>query len=363
MDFETETTTRPRKKRRFGGLVAVLLSVGVLVGVGAVVVNFIGGGVQQIMDRFTVDDYPGPGGPEVEITIPQGASGSDVARLLLEADVVESFDAVYQPMLDLDPTIYPGTYSFPSQIPGLRAVEILIEGDNRVYDQLRLREGLTIDQTIQEIETQLGISSSDILDALSDLESLGIDNPAETADGYLFPATYQFDPGADAEQVVQALLTRLDEELAKHGYTRSDAHELLTMASIIQLEARLEPDFYKVSAVFNNRLELEPPMALQSDATVNYGTGSETVTTTDDQRADSANPYNTYYYPGLPIGPIGNPGGLAIDAAVNPADGDWLYFVTVNLATGETLFNETFAAHDQDVDKFRQYCRDNPGAC
>lgn len=360
MDFESEELAPRRRKRRGGGLIVVLVSLGILVGAAALVVNFIGGGIQQFMDRFSVDDYPGPGGPAVEITIPAGATGSDVARLLVEADVVESFDAVYQPMLDLDPTIFPGTYSFPSQIPGIRAVEILIEGDNRVFDQLRLREGLTIDQTIEQIENQLGIPAAEMEDALSDLDALGISNPANSADGYLFPATYSFDPGVDADGVVATLLERLDEELAKHGYSREDAHELLTLASVIHLEARLEPDFYKVSTVFNNRLDIDMP--LQSDATVNYGTRGETVTTTDEQRADP-NPYNTYYYRGLPIGPIGNPGGLAIDAALNPVEGDWLYFVTVDLSTGETLFNETLAEHEVDVEKFRAYCRANPGTC
>lgn len=357
MDFETEAELRPRKKRRGGGLIAVFVSVAILVGAGALVVNFVGGGVQQIIDRFTVADYPGPGGPEVEITIPSGASGADVARLLLEADVVESFDAVYDPMLDLNPTIFPGTYSFPTQIPGLRAVEILIAGENRVYEELRLREGLTIDQTLEQIEVQLGISVEEMTEALSDLEELGISNPANSADGYLFPATYRLDPGTDADGLVQIILTRLDEELAKHDLTRSEAHDVLTLASIIQLEARLEPDFYKVSTVFNNRLDIDMP--LQSDATVNYGTQGEKVTTTDEQRADP-NPYNTYFYRGLPIGPIGNPGGLAIESALNPVDGDWLYFVSINLATGETVFSETLAEHERAVLDFQAWIRANP---
>ena len=360
MDFEDEIRRRPAKKRRVGGVVAILLSVGVLVGAGAVAVNFVGGGVQQILDRFTVADYPGPGGPEVEIIIPAGATGEDVARLLVEADVVQSFEAVYQPMLDLEPKIFPGTFTFPSQIPGIRAVEILLAGDNRVFEELRLREGLTITQTLEQIESQLDIPKADMLDALSDLEALGIDNPAQTAEGYLFPATYRLDPGVDADQLVQIMLSRLDEELAKHDYTRSDAHELLTLASMIQLEARLEPDFYKVSTVFNNRLEIDMP--LQSDATVNYGTSGETVTTTDEQRA-SDNPYNTYYYRGLPIGPIGSPGGLAIDAALNPVEGDWLYFVTIDLSNGETVFSETLAQHERAVLDFQAYCRANAGTC
>ena len=357
MDFDTEIEKRPRKKRRGGGLIAVVVSLSILVGAGVLVFNFVGGGIQQLVDRFTVADYPGPGGPEVEITIAEGSSGEDVARLLLEADVVQSFDAVYQPMLDLNPTIFPGTYAFPTQIPGLTAVEILIARENRVYEELRLREGLTISQTLNEIESQLGISAEDMLEALGDLESLGIANPADNADGYLFPATYQLDPGVDADQLVGIMLDRLDEELAKHGLNREQAHELLTLASIIQLEARLEPDFYKVSTVFNNRLDIDMP--LQSDATVNYGTQGEKVTTTDEQRADP-NPYNTYFYRGLPIGPIGNPGGLAIEAALNPVEGDWLYFVSVNLATGETVFSETLAQHERAVLDFQAWIRANP---
>lgn len=357
MDFETDELRRPRKKRRGGGIIAIAVSIVVLVGAGFAVVNFVGGGIQQIVDRFTVADYPGPGGPPVEIIIPEGASGEDVARLLVEADVVESFDAVYQPMLDLDPTIFPGTFSFPTQIPGLTAVELLIAGENRVFDELRLREGLTINQTLAAIDEQLGIPPEEMREALSDLEALGIANPADSAEGYLFPATYELDPGVNAQELVSVMLSRLDQELALHGLGRSDAHDLLTLASIIQLEARLEPDFYKVSTVFNNRLDIN--MALQSDATVNYGTKGEKVTTTDEQRADP-NPYNTYVYPGLPIGPIGNPGGLAIDAALNPVEGDYLYFVSVNLATGETVFSETLAQHENAVLDFQAWIRANP---
>ena len=361
MDFEPELTTqRPRKRRRFGGVLAVVLSLSVLVGAGFFVVNALGGGIQQLVDRFTVADYPGPGGDPVEVLIPEGATGEDVARLLVEADVVQSFDAVYQPMLDLEPTIFPGTFSFPTQIPGIRAVEIIIEGNNRVVDELRLREGLTVTQTLDEIESQVGITVSEMRAELDNLELLGIANDANSAEGYLFPATYQLDPGTDASELVQIMLRRLDQELSQYGLDRSQAHELLTLASIIQLEARQSQDFYKVSTVFNNRLEIDMP--LQSDATVNYANQSETVTTTDQERADD-NPYNTYFYRGLPIGPIGNPGSLAIESALNPVEGDWLYFVTVNLTTGETVFSETLRQHEIAVLDFQAFCRANPGRC
>ena len=119
------------------------------------------------------------------------------------------------------------------------------------------------------------------------------------------------------------------------------------MASIVQKEGGSTDDFYKVSRVFANRIA--DGMPLQSDATVAYGTGSKEVDTTDAQRNDESNKYNTYVIQGLPVGPISNPGDDAIKAALNPADGTWLYFVTVNLDTGLTCFSDTIDQHDAAV--------------
>jgi UPF0755 protein len=101
-------------------------------------------------------------------------------------------------------------------------------------------------------------------------------------------------------------------------------------------------------------------MHLQSDATVSYGSGGTTVTTTDAERADG-NLYNTYVHAGLPVGPIGAPGETAIDAALHPADGTWLYFCAINLKTGETVFSTTLAEHGRAVKKWQQWMRENPG--
>ena len=86
------------------------------------------------------------------------------------------------------------------------------------------------------------------------------------------------------------------------------------------------------------------------------------ITTSDSERAND-NPYNTYYHDGLPPGPVGNPGAAAIDAAKNPAEGPWLYFVTVDPHTGETVFTNTLEEHNKVVLQFQQWCRDNPGNC
>jgi UPF0755 protein len=150
----------------------------------------------------------------------------------------------------------------------------------------------------------------------------------------------------------------MKQELQHYGVSVGDAHKVLTLAALIQAEARLEPDFYKVSRVFLNRLE--KGMHLQSDATVSYGVNGKTVSTS---AADRGNPngYNTYLHEGLPIGPISAPGSVAIDAALHPADGKWLYFCAINLKTGETEFNETYAQHAVSVKKWRQWMLENPG--
>jgi len=125
---------------------------------------------------------------------------------------------------------------------------------------------------------------------------------------------------------------------------------------MIQREAGSNPDdFYKVSRVFQNRLD--DGWNLESDATVGYGADTlDTVFTTDEDRADASNPYNTYANPGLPIGPIGLPGDLAIDAALNPVEGPWFFFVTIDLATGETVFSETIDEHESAVELLREWC-------
>ena len=124
---------------------------------------------------------------------------------------------------------------------------------------------------------------------------------------------------------------------------------------MLEFEARLTEDYPKVARTIYNRLDAD--MALQSDATVAYANGlSGEVWTTADQRSVDS-PYNTYLHKGLPPGPIGNPGQRTIEAALNPADGDWLYWVVINLKTGKTVFSETLAEHNAATEKLREYCR------
>jgi UPF0755 protein len=144
-------------------------------------------------------------------------------------------------------------------------------------------------------------------------------------------------------------------------------HEILTTASIIEREARYEQDMQKVATVIENRMQpdnQETSGLLQMDSTAQYGYGEMhdgTVSSSAEALTDD-NPWNTYVHPGLPIGPIANPGQVAINAAMNPADGDWMYFVTVNLDTGETVFTTNLADHNAAVSQWQSWCVDNPDA-
>jgi UPF0755 protein len=347
-------STSPRKPRGWIiGAIASAVLLGLLAGGTFLAYDQIKGFIAQ----FQVEDYEGEGGPTTTIVIAAGDDGAAVARKLVEADVIKSFDAIYRDMLRADFTIYPGTYEFPTQIPGATALRLLIEGKNRVVLQVTIPEGMRIQQIKELLIADIGLTEADI-DAALESQMSRVSDKAPTLEGYLFPATYTFDPGVRAEGVIATMVDRMEAELASHNIELIDAHDLLSIAALIQAEGKIADDFFKISRVFANRLDLG--MALQSDPTVKYRYAGEQSNFTDGVR-DASNPFNTYIYPGVPVGPVGNPGSLAIEAALRPADGDWLFFVSINLKTGETVFSETLAEHEKAAELYRAWLRANPG--
>jgi UPF0755 protein len=155
------------------------------------------------------------------------------------------------------------------------------------------------------------------------------------------------------------MVDRTRESLTAAGVPAGDEQRVLTIASIIQREGRTD-DFAKVSRVIQNRLD--DGMMLQMDSTSQYGYGElhAGVVSTSTEAQNDDNPWNTYVHTGLPIGPIANPNDAAIEAAIHPADGPWLYFVTINLQTGETVFSTTYAEHQAAIDTWQEWCRANP---
>lgn len=333
-----------------------LVTVAALLLGGGIAVAISYDSIKNYLSRFVIEDYNQEAGPETTITIVEGDDGAAVAKKMVEADIVKSFDAVYREMLNADFTIYPGTYAFPTKLSGAQALRILIEGKNRVVNQVTIPEGMRIQQIVPLVSEALGIDEAELFDAL-DSQKNRIDDRAPTLEGYLFPATYTFDPNVDAKTVISTMVDRMEAELASFGRELKDSHDLLSLAALIQAEGKHKEDFFKISRVFANRLD--KGMLLQSDPTVKYRYQGEQSNFTDGVK-DASNPFNTYIYKGVPVGPVGNPGSLAIEAALRPADGNWLFFVAINLKTGETVFSETLAEHERAAELYRQWLRDNP---
>jgi UPF0755 protein len=349
----------PRKSRGRSIFASVAILVLVLSGSGVWLLwNEYG---TRVVDYFAADevvDFEGSGaGPTIDIFVAPGDIGEAVARKLADAGVTASFEAVYSILLSDTSVIFqPGTYRLLTGMSGQSAIAALQDPANRVQVQFTIPEGKTLEQAFEIMASASGLTVSDFQEASAEPGAYGIDSPTGTLEGYLFPATYTFEPGVSASEIVDRMVREMVARLESAGIASEDWHEVLTLAGLIQREARFEEDFYKVSRVFTNRLEIGMP--LQSDATVTYWTGLyDGAGTSDADRADDQNPYNTYVISGLPPGPISLPGEIAIAAAANPVDGPWLYFVSVDLRTGETVFSETYAEHNRARDQWLEWCR------
>lgn len=350
----------PRTRRRRWPWVLSILLVVLLAGTGGgawfVWANYEPQ-VRELLGWELPNDYEGTGnGTEVLVTIYSGEIGSDVADSLVEQGVTMTFEAFYDLLLaDSSISFIPGTYSLEEEMSAQSALDALLDPGNKIELSATVREGLRAGEVIEALSAGTGIPLGDYEAAIADTSLYGIPEVAPNIEGYLFPATYRFEPGMTAEDHVRTLVEEMFRRLDAAGVAEEDRHTVLTKASLIQREARLSEDFYRVSRVIENRLEDDS--LLQFDSATQYGTGDTGSVWSSGEALGADNPYNTYVNPGLPIGPIAAPGDVAIDAVLNPAEGDWFYFVTINLATGETKFSETLAQHEAGVAELRAWCR------
>lgn len=353
------------RRAGIGVLVTVIVLIGGLVGGGFWAWGQFGDTVGDLFGTGEVSDFDGPGAePEILITVDPGDIGEVVARKLASEGVTASFEAVYDLLL-LDSSIVfqPGTYRLLSEMSAVDAIEVLRNPSSRAEYRFTLPEGIRLVDALDIIEDRTSLSRDELDSAVADPTAYGVDPPFGGLEGYLFPATYTFEWGTSADVVIARLVDEMVSRLESRGVAPEDFHDVLTIAAILEREARLEDDFYKVSRVIQNRLAPGSSIPkLQMDSTVTYWEETfDTVWTTDAARDNPDNPYNTYYHNGLPAGPIALAGDLALDATLNPVDGPWLYFVTWNMATGETLFSSSFADHQRFIVLGKE-CRDNPDA-
>jgi UPF0755 protein len=289
--------------------------------------------------------------------VPEGAGLRAVADTLAAHDVIgwPRLFELYVRVKGADSQVKAGTYDLPRGAGWSRSLDALVAG-RVVTVAVTIPEGWTISQIAGRIAPIAEIPEDSVAQRLLDpalAESLKV--PGPNLEGYLFPETYRFAQAVPAETIAAEMVARYREIWTPERVTALDSlgmteRELVTLASIIQSEARWEDEMPLISAVFHNRLRR--PMRLQADPTVQYALESRQsrlLFSHIDSVAD--NPYNTYTHDGLPPGPIGSPGISAIDAALKPASVPYLYFVAGD--DGRHEFSRTLREHNRAIQRLR----------
>jgi UPF0755 protein len=285
-------------------------------------------------------------GRPVDVVVNSGDSLSTLAARLAEAGVVSSATS-FLATAELDERasrIGPGVYSLQTGMDPAEVIEAMLDPASRAAP-LVLPEGLRLDETVRITSERTALPVSALEAALVNSSGLGLpDWSGGRPEGFLFPASYEVIPGRDATEVLGGMVRRFDiaadevrlEKRAKR--LGMSAYDVLIVASLVQAEVAPD-DFRKVARVIYNRLN--QGMKLQFDSTVNYALRTDTFFLTEDMLTTES-PYNTFVIDGLPPTPINSPGQDAIEAALNPATGDWLYFVTVDPDTLTTRFTADY---------------------
>lgn len=295
----------------------------------------------------------------ITVVVPKGSSAGAVGSILKNAGLIRSSmafafiaRATYQ-----SEQIKPGAYRFTKTMSLRKMLDIITKGDVSAR-WITIPEGFTARQIAQRLDKKRVVNGSAFL-ALTDDSASGfssiLDIPAQGLEGYLFPDTYLFPIGADPKEVASQMLetfkskvaNRFAPQIAKMADGNSPAakaealHKIIIIASMIEREARIPKDRPLISAVIWNRLKCG--MRLNIDATVQYALGEHRDRLYYRDLAVES-PYNTYIHAGLPIGPISNPGLASVEAALHPADADYLYYVA--RSDGSHVFSRTLQEHN-----------------
>ena len=357
-DTRSAGARQRRRVRRRRALVALVAALAVVGGGTWAAWGTLGPVVARVTES---DDWDGAGTGSVDVKVSAGDTGRAIARTLVEAGVVKTQSAFVSAAAAQPGAagIQPGTYRLKERMSAAAAVALLLDPAAKVTSRLTVPEGLRAEQVFALIEQNTPITGEQVRAALADPAALGLPAAAGgNVEGYLFPATYDVDPDETAVELLGAMVAQTSKVLDSLGVAPEQVRDVVVKASIAQKEARSAEDMAKVTRVLENRLA--DGMNLQLDSTVSYAVGSSNVVTTTAEQRATDSPWNTYRNPGLPAGPISNPGEDALRAAVSPAEGPWLFFVTVDLATGETRFATTAAEHQANVLLFQRYLREHP---
>ena len=346
---------RAPRRIRWGRLVAVLvvvlLTVGLVLGAMYAVRNVFGG--------FGAQDYRGEGSGEVVVQIQPGDTAGDVADTLVAQDVVASREAFFDVAVD-DPRstqLQPGSYRVRKQMSASAALELLLDPSSRVVGRVTVPEGLTVAQTLETLAAGTDIPLEQYQAAAKDVGALGLPDYAQgQLEGFLFPATYDIEPGTTATQVLAQMVDRFEQAAETVGLVEGakelglTPYEVVIVASLIEREVKRDDEYPKVARVVYNRLEQRIPLGI--DASVLYGVGKTAggELTASDLAKDT--PYENRRRLGLPPTPIASPGEATLKGALNPVDGDLLYYVLAD-KEGRTFFTNDYQEFLDQRDKSR----------
>jgi UPF0755 protein len=327
-----ERRLRRRRRRRGVLVMGALLAV-----VGAVVFQALQWSAAREQESAV------PPGREVTITVASGQGSVEIGRNLRNAGVVDSVNRFRDVAEErgLDGLLKPGEYKLVTGMSIDAVLDILARGPSTGIP-LTIPEGFTVAQIVAKLAATEQFTKAEVDKALTSKDLIVPHRPkGETSlEGLLFPDTYGIEPDDSAVAVLQKMLDQLEAVLSKYQLSTApqglNPYQVLIVASMIEREAKVDGDRAKIAAVIYNRLEAGK--RLEIDATVEYAVGHAELTAKDLQ---SRSPYNTYTSGGLPPTPIAAPGEAAIKAALQPADGDWIYYV---LATeeGEHAFTKSY---------------------
>ena len=365
-------------RRRLKGWLAVALAFAVLLGgVGFIAAQGLG-----LFTQFkTAADFPGPGQADVAVKVPSNSTSLQIGKLLVDAGVIKDakkFQETATTRPDLWQKVQAGRYNLQTQVPALTALQQLTDPARAIRTWLRLPEGQRLDPIlINEIAKVTKLDETAIRQYLSTTTPATMGIPAwgpqkvgaTAAEGFLFPDTYEVPDGVKPETMIKRAIAQFNavtEKMDFAGQAKTQSfgagavtddqkvYKALIVASIIEREVYRPEDRGKVAQVIYNRLA--QGMKLEMDSTVAYVVGrTDGVFTTDAERK-KVSPYNTYLNVGLPPAPISSPGEAALTAAVNPEAGTWLYFVSVDLDTGETVFSSDLPTHNAAVAQLKAWC-------
>lgn len=356
-------------KRRNG--VACLFVTVVLVGV-------VGGGGYFAYDfwqtRFgPAPDYEGQGSGQVEVEVPDGSGNAEIGGILAEKGVVKSSGAFVEAVEDSGKFVQPGSYSLRKEMSGEAAVKLMLSpaGNNALI----VTEGMRDVAVYAAIDKKTGVKAGTTAGvAKKEAKNLGLPSWAndnskikDPLEGFLYPSRYSVGKNAKPADVLRKMVAEATRNYAKYDLEDKAREEglesplqLLTVASLVQAEGITHSDFRQMAEVVYNRLKVgntETNGKLEFDSTYNYIKNQSKLDIPISEIKGYDNPYNTYFYKGLPPGPIGNPGGDALKASVNPTDNGWFYFISLDGKTSE--FSKTYAEHQKLVDKFNRQRRNS----